>query len=38
MRNGARNLVWMLQCIQAAKDAGFQPPQAERAYRTNFIR
>ena len=38
MRNGARNLVWMLQCIQAAKDAGLQPPQAERAYRTNFIR
>ena len=38
MRNGARNLVWMLRCIQAAKDAGLQPPEAERTCRTNFIR
>ena len=29
MRNLARNLLWMVQCIQAGKAAGLQPPQAE---------
>ena len=38
MRNLARNLLWMIQCIQAGKAAGIQPPQAERSARTNFIR
>ena len=38
MRNLARNLLWMVQCIQAGKAAGLQPPQAESEARTNFIR
>ena len=38
MRNLARNLLWMVQCIQAGKSAGLQPPQAESEARTNFIR
>ena len=38
MRNLARNLLWMGQCIQAGKAAGLQPPQAESEARTNFIR
>ena len=38
MRNLARNLLWMVQCIQAGKAAGLQPPQAESGARTNFIR
>ena len=38
MRNLARNLLWMVQCIQAGKAAGLQPPQAESKARTNFIR
>ena len=38
MRNLGRNLLWLVQCIQAGKAAGIQPPQAERSARTNFIR
>ena len=38
MRNLARNLLWLVQCIQAGQAAGLQPPQAERDHRTNFIR
>lgn len=38
MRNLGRNMAWLLRCIQAGREAGFQPPQAERQYRTNFIR
>ena len=38
MQNLARNLLWMVQCIQAGKAAGLQPPQAESGARTNFIR
>ena len=38
MQNLARNLLWMVQCIQAGKAAGLQPPQAESEARTNFIR
>lgn len=38
MRNLGRNLLWLVQCIQAGKAAGIQPPQAERSDRTNFIR
>ena len=38
MRNLARNLLWVVQCIQAGKAAGLQPPQAESGARTNFIR
>ncbi len=38
MRNLGHNMAWLLQCIEEAKKAGIIPPQAERTYRTNFIR
>ena len=38
LRNGARNMAWLLRCIQAGREAGILPPQAERGSRTNFIR
>ena len=38
MRNAARNMAWLLKCIQAGREAGILPPQAERDSRTNFIR
>lgn len=38
MRNLARNMAWMLKVIEAGKQAGIEPPQAERTHRTNFIR
>lgn len=31
MRNGARNMIWMLQCIEAGKAAGIEVLEAERA-------
>lgn len=38
MRNLGRNMAWLLRCIAAGKAAGVDTPQAEREYRTNFIR
>ena len=38
MRNLARNMAWMLKCIEAGKAAGVALPQTERDYKTNFIR
>lgn len=38
MRNLGRNMVWMLQCIQAGREKGIEPPVAETGARTNFIR
>ena len=38
MRNLARNMAWLLRCIEAGKAAGIEPPEAERDSRTNFIR
>lgn len=38
MRNLARNMAWLLRCIEAGRRAGFAAPQAERGNRTNFIR
>jgi hypothetical protein len=38
MRNGARNMAWLLRCIQLGKENGVPAPQAERSARTNFIR
>lgn len=38
MRNLARNLAWMLRCIEAGRAAGVNPPEAERDYQTNYIR
>lgn len=38
MRNLGRNMSWLLQCIEAGKRSGIQPPTAERGAWTNFIR
>lgn len=38
IRNLAANLVWLLRCIEAGRQAGIEPPTAERGNRTNFIR
>ncbi len=37
MRNLARNMAWMLKCIEAAKEKGIEPPEAETGARTNII-
>lgn len=38
MRNLARNMAYLLKCIEAGKKQGILPPAAENTYRTNFIR
>lgn len=38
MRNLARNMAWLLKCMESGKAAGIKPPQAESTQRTNFIR
>lgn len=38
MRNAAKNLAWLLKCIELGRQAGVLPPQTERGARTNFIR
>ena len=38
MRTLARNMAWLLKCIQAGKEAGITFPQEEPRLRTNFIR
>ncbi len=38
MRNLARNMAWMLKCIEAGHAAGIPDPATERGTWTNFIR
>lgn len=38
MRTLGLNMAWLLQCIQAGKDAGVAEPEKEGVVRTNFIR
>ena len=38
MRNLARNMAWLLHCIEAGKKAGISVPQPESGSTTNFIR
>ncbi len=38
MRNLARNMAWLLKCIEAGKLAGVGIPEKERGAVTNFIR
>lgn len=38
MRNLARNLAWMMKCIQCGKEAGIEFPKAEKNVVTNFVR
>lgn len=38
MRNLAKNMAWLMQCIQCGKEHGIALPEAQNEYRTNFIR
>ena len=38
MRTLARNMAWMLKCIEAGRGAGIEYPQHEAPIKTNFIR
>ena len=38
MRTLARNMAWLLKCIQAGKEQGIDRPPREAPLRTNFIR
>lgn len=38
MRNLARNMAWLLKCIEAGKAQGIDIPQNEYGNKTNFIR
>ena len=38
MRTLGSNMAWLLQCIQAGKEAGIELPEKEAPARTNFIR
>lgn len=38
MRTLARNLAWLLKCIEAGNEAGIELPEKEKPERTNFIR
>ena len=38
LRNLARNMAWLLKCIELGRQNGLTPPEAERGARTNFIR
>ena len=38
MRTLARNIAWMLKCIEAGRAAGIEYPQHEAPIKTNFIR
>ena len=34
----AKNMAWLLKCIEAGKAAGIECPVQEKVIRTNFIR
>lgn len=38
MRNLARNLAWLMKCIECGKADGVALPETERNYVTNFVR
>lgn len=38
MRQLGRNMAWLIQCIEAGKAAGIEPPALEPRVNTNFIR
>jgi multimeric flavodoxin WrbA len=38
MRNLARNMAWLLRCIECGRQNGICKPEPERTSRTNFIR
>ena len=38
MRTIARNMAWLLKCIEAGKNAGIERPETEAKIKTNYIR
>ena len=38
MRTLARNMAWLLRCMEAGRQAGVPQPDREPPIRTNFIR
>ena len=38
MRNLARNMAWLLKCIETSRKMGIKPPEQEEKIHTNFIR
>lgn len=38
MRNLARNMIWMMRCFEAGKEAGVKYPETENDFVTNFVR
>ncbi len=38
LHNLAKNMVWLLKCIEAGKNAGIKFPETDKSKRTNFIR
>lgn len=38
LQNLARNMVWVMKCIKAGRDAGIAPPVADESVFTNFVR
>lgn len=38
LRNLARNMVYVMKCIKAGRDAGITPPVADESVFTNFVR
>ena len=38
VRNIARNMAWILKSLNAAKEAGIEPPEREAKIKTNYIR
>ena len=38
LQNLARNMVYVMQCLKAGRDAGIEPPVADQSVFTNFVR
>ena len=38
LRNLARNMAWLMKCIEAGRDAGLVTPTADESVFTNFVR
>lgn len=38
MRNLGKNMAWLIKSLDAARQTGITPPQAEKTAKTNFIR
>ncbi len=38
LRNLARNMVYVMRCLKAGRDAGIREPENESAVLTNFVR